>query len=189
MEGCAVSMTTMEERVDDAMRSDPPVSVTPRVTPFNQRAYRDALGNFGTGVTIITATGSEGPVGMTVNSFASVSLDPALVLWSLAKSSGRFAPFAEAQNYAIHVLCADQQDLASAFARNGNAFHACDWVLNGHGVPQIEGAIARFDCTRNAAHDAGDHLIIIGQVENFVHRQSEPLIFAKGSFGGFRRND
>ncbi|MFD0916641.1 flavin reductase family protein [Pseudahrensia aquimaris] len=174
-------MTTTEDTIE--VQRPRAEMLTPSAD--NQRAYRNALGAFATGVTIITANGSNGPIGMTVNSFASVSLDPALVLWSLAKSSGRYPSFAEAKHFAIHVLERDQQDLALAFAKDGAAFHCCEWELDANGVPLIENTVARFDCTTSAAHDAGDHLIIVGQVHSFVKNHGEALVFADGAFGGF----
>lgn len=151
----------------------------------NKRAYRDALGRFATGVTIITTNGSQGPVGMTANSFASVSLEPALVLWSLAKSSGRFAPFAQAQHYSIHILAEEQTGLALSFAKNGAPFDLCDWHLSENSTPLIGECLARFDCQKSATHDAGDHLIIVGEVMSFEERTGKPLIFANSGFGGF----
>ncbi len=157
-----------------------------RPVEFNQREYRDALGRFGTGVTIITAATDQGLIGMTANSFASVSLDPALVLWSIDRRSGRYEPFRNALHYSVHVLCEEQQGLALQFAQDGNAFGHCDWRFDDHGVPLIAGALARFDCVQAACHEAGDHVIIVGQVSNFVYEEGKPLIFAKGEFGNFQ---
>ena len=154
-------------------------------TAQNARDYRKALGLFATGVTVITAAGSQGPIGMTANSFSSVSLDPALVLWSLAKSSGRFQPFAEAKHYSIHVLCDDQEDVALQFASEANAFTDAHWHFDSNKVPCFEEALVRFDCERHAVHDGGDHIIIVGKVLNVSQRAGDPLVFAKGAFGRF----
>lgn len=151
----------------------------------NARDYRNALGHFGTGVTVITTSTSEGPIGMTVNSFASVSLNPALVLWSLSKTSGRFEAFQNAGHYSIHVMREDQGKLALEFAKNADAFDTCDWRYDGNSVPLLNDALTRFDCTQQAVHDAGDHIIIVGQVRCVVANEGAPLIFAKGGFGGF----
>ena len=93
----------------------------------NHRAFRNALGQFGTGVTVITAHDNHSPIGMTVNSFASVSLDPALVLWSIANKSERRDAFYNAGFFAVHVLAEDQADLALNFAKNPTAFEDCEW--------------------------------------------------------------
>ncbi|MGL3608457.1 flavin reductase family protein [Rhizobium sp. G187] len=151
----------------------------------NHRAYRNALGSFTTGVTVVTAMSADGPIGMTVNSFASVSLDPPLVLWSPAKSSSRHAAFSGAHHYAIHVLGADQDHLSSAFTRGGAGFDGLEVEINPEGVPVLPGTLARFECVQQALHDAGDHTIIIGKVLRVAHRQGEPLCFSGGRFGRF----
>lgn len=151
----------------------------------NARLFRDALGRFATGVTLVTIQGPDGPMGFTANSFASLSLEPALVLWSLARSSRRYAHFAEARHYAIHVLGQDQADFPARFSRSGAGFAGLDWHRNAEGVPVLPGALARFDCARHATHDGGDHLIIVGQVLRLALEEGEPLVFAKGRFGGF----
>jgi flavin reductase (DIM6/NTAB) family NADH-FMN oxidoreductase RutF len=151
----------------------------------NHRAYRNALGSFTTGVTVVTAMTAEGPIGMTVNSFASVSLDPPLVLWSPAKSSSRYSAFTGARHFAIHVLGADQDHLSAAFTRGGNGFDGIEVSFNDESVPVLPGTLARFECAEQAQHDAGDHTIIIGRVLRVAHRQGEPLCFSGGRFGRF----
>lgn len=151
----------------------------------NVRLFRDALGRFATGVTVVTIRGPEGPMGFTANSFASLSLDPALVLWSPAKASQRFPFFAAARHYAIHVLGRQQADLPARFSRGGQGFEGLTWLANAEGVPILPGALARFDCVQHATHDGGDHLIIVGQVLRLAVEEGEPLVFAKGRFGGF----
>jgi flavin reductase (DIM6/NTAB) family NADH-FMN oxidoreductase RutF len=151
----------------------------------NARLFRDALGRFATGVTVVTIVGPDGPMGFTANSFSSLSLDPALVLWSPAKSSSRFAQFATAEHYAIHVLSQVQVDWPARFARGGAGFDGLDWGVNGEGVPVLAGALSRFDCARHATHDGGDHVIVVGQVLRLALEEGEPLVFANGRFGGF----
>lgn len=151
----------------------------------NARLFRDALGRFATGVTLVTIQAPEGPMGFTANSFASLSLDPALVLWSLARSSRRYDFFAAARHYAIHVLAQDQADLPTRFSRTGAGFAGLDWQPNAEGVPVLPGALARFDCAQHATHDGGDHLIIVGQVLRLALEEGEPLVFAKGRYGRF----
>ena len=101
----------------------------------NHRAFRNALGQFGTGVTVITAHDNYSPIGMTVNSFASVSLDPALILWSIANKSERRDAFYNAGFFAVHVLAEDQADLALNFAKNPTAFEDCEWHFGKHHLP------------------------------------------------------
>jgi len=147
------------------------------------RAFRSALGRFATGVTVVTAIGAEGPIGMTANSFSSVSLLPALVLWSPAKASSRHDDFVAAGHFSINVLAADQVDIGMGFARAKDAFDTADTRMNEYGVPVIRGCIANFECTRAATHDAGDHTIIIGQVIRAQEHPGAPLIFADGQMG------
>lgn len=149
------------------------------------RLFRDALGTFTTGVTVVTCQSDAGPMGITANSFASLSLDPPLVLWSPAKSSTRYQPFCDADRFAIHVLGEEQKDLSTAFAKRGGDFGAMDWVTSTYGVPILDGCLARFECSRHAIHDGGDHSLIIGRVEACSFREGNPLIFSKGAFGTF----
>ena len=150
--------------------------------PDTSRAYRDALGRFGTGVTIVTA---PGPVGITANSFASVSLDPPLVLWSVDCGSDRYGEFCAARHSAIHVLTAEQADMALAFARNGHAFDGHDWEPGAEGVPLFANCLARFECTLEAAHPGGDHTILVSRVTRATIGDGAPLLFMGGRFGGF----
>ncbi|MDP4033547.1 MAG: flavin reductase family protein [Pseudorhodobacter sp.] len=151
----------------------------------NGRVFRDALGRFATGVTVVTMAGPEGPLGFTANSFASVSLDPALVLWSPSKTASRYPFFAAAQHYAIHVLAIEQAGLCRRFARGGAGFAGLDPAVNPEGVPLLADTLARFDCARHEAHDGGDHLIIVGRVIRCTLRTGAPLLFSQGGYGGF----
>jgi len=149
------------------------------------RDFRNALGRFATGVTIITCDTGEGPIGITANSFASLSLDPALVLWSPAKSSQRYRFFVEAEHFAVHVLDDDQRAVCDAFTRDGNAFAPLPWANCPRGVPLIDGCLSRFECDRVACHDGGDHSIVVGQVTRVTTRPGKPLLFFNGTFGEF----
>lgn len=149
------------------------------------RLLRDALGRFATGVTVVTIAGPDGPMGFTANSFSSVSLDPPLVLWSPARSSSRFAQFSVARHYAIHVLGEGQGGLIQRFARGGAGFDGLPPARNAEGVPLIADALARFDCERHAAHDGGDHLIIVGRVLRAAMAEGQPLVFSQGRYGRF----
>ncbi|OCX65416.1 flavin oxidoreductase [Thioclava sp. SK-1] len=152
------------------------------------KALRSALGRFATGVTVVTATQADGtPVGITANSFASVSLDPPLVLWSAARSSMRHAHFTAAPAFSVHILGADQTDLAMHFTKNGSRFDGLDYQLNAEGVPILAGAIARFECATDVMHEGGDHTIIIGRVLRFTATTGAPMLFCDGAFGQFTK--
>ena len=148
-------------------------------------SFRRALGSFVTGVTVITTDGPEGPVAIVANSFASVSLDPPLVLWSPAKASRRFEHFAGARRFAVHILAADQQEVCAAIVKSKTAINHVPMHLSHCGMPIIEGAMASFECNLEATHDAGDHVIIVGRVMKVHHLGGKPLVFHGGVYGGF----
>lgn len=152
-----------------------------------ERDFRDALGRFATGITLVTIAGpaGTGPMGFVANSFASVSLDPPLVLWSPARASSRFAAFAAAQDYSIHILGLEHFDLIQRFSRRGTGFDGLAHDLTPEGVPVLPDALARFDCRQHATHDGGDHLIILGRVTRLALRDGAPLVFSQGAYGGF----
>lgn len=154
-------------------------------SPETSREFREALGRFATGVTVVTCQSDEGPVGITANSFASLSLDPPLVLWSPARASKRFASFEKAEHFAIHILADDQMNVCQGFARDGYDFGSFDWETNEENVPLLNGCLARFECLRHAVHDGGDHAIIVGRVLDAAVRDGAPLVFAKGAYGKF----
>jgi len=153
--------------------------------PDTAREFRNALGCYGTGVTVITTQTADGPLGITANSFASLSLDPPLVLWAPAKSSTRFDGFSAAQHFAIHVMGEDQHDLAKHFAQTGDGFDLFDWAPSETGAPILAGCLARFECHLAATHDAGDHVLIVGHVDRAAYRGGKGLIFKQGQFGAF----
>lgn len=157
---------------------DLPVMRTP--DPSNTRPLRDAFARFATGVTVITAQSDMGPVAMTANSFTSVSLDPPLVLWSVARKSRRYSAFAEAKHYTIHVLSAEQRDLCDLFAKDGLALADMPYDLTDHGVPVMTNCLARFDCRQTDIHKAGDHSLIVGEVEAAGFRSGAGLTFFSG---------
>lgn len=157
--------------------------------PGNERRFRDALGAFATGVTVITAAAPEGPVGITANSFASLSLDPPLVMWAPARASRRFDALVGAEYFAIHVLGQGQFALARHFSREGRDFALPGVVQSARGVPLLPGCLARFECRRAAVHDGGDHAIVIGHVERVEHRPGAALVFNAGDYGGFAPGD
>ncbi|MEM1351334.1 MAG: flavin reductase family protein [Pseudomonadota bacterium] len=155
--------------------------------PSNEtsRPFRDALGRFASGVTVITTASEMGGIGMTANSFSSVSMEPPLVMWCPAKSSSRFPVYAQASRFSIHVLAAEQEHVARAFAASGAAFDTVEHRHTVDGVPVFDDCLARFDCATHALHDAGDHIIMLGRVLEARFRNGTPLIFSQGAFRRF----
>lgn len=152
----------------------------------NGAILRKALGRFGTGVTVVTVNSDEGPIGMTANSFSSVSMDPPLVLWSPSKKSRRYPHFAKSEYFAIHILAASQKNICDGFAKSADSFANTDWALNDSGVPIINQCLACFECRQTALHDGGDHSIMVGEVLRASYCDGEPLLFFGGQFGSFR---
>ena len=148
-----------------------------------QKALRRSLGQFPTGVTVVTV-GTEGNrAGMTANSFSSVSLDPPLILWSIRRASARAVLFTEAQQFAISVLASDQVDVAMQFASSSaDPFALSRWSPGQNGVALIDGAVAHFECELEAVLDGGDHHIIVGRVTHHAAHAGTPLLFAQGQF-------
>lgn len=150
---------------------------------IDQKAFRQALGSFATGVTIVTSPGEDRPVGVTANSFSSVSLDPPLVLWSIAHTSRSYHAFQNSQHFAINILADDQMNVSQTFASSSDdKFSAVPWRKGSTGSPIIENAIAYFDCVCEARHEGGDHTVLIGRVVDFGLYEGEPLVFSRGRY-------
>ncbi|WP_140920950.1 p-hydroxyphenylacetate 3-hydroxylase reductase component [Limnobaculum xujianqingii] len=151
---------------------------------LDPRAFRRALGNFATGVTIVTAALPDGTkVGVTANSFNSVSLDPPLVLWSIDKRSGSYPVFEQATHFAINVLAADQVNLSNQFARpQDDKFAGVDIETGAGGAPLFIDCSARFQCEKYQQVDGGDHWIMIGKVVAFDDCGRAPLVYHQGSY-------
>lgn len=153
---------------------------------FDARTFRNALGSFPTGVAVITAIGTDGlPVGLTCNSFSSVSLDPPLVSWGLRQSSKNLEAFRNAPAFAINILAEDQTELSGRFAKSGGPekFDGVGWKAGYAGVPVIDDCVAAFECARFAEHVAGDHVLFLGQVHAFSQgREEQSLVFYKGAY-------
>ncbi len=145
---------------------------------------REALGNFTTGVAIATTIGDGGaPVGVTINSFNSVSLDPPLILWSLANSAPSFGAFRSNPSFAINLLAADQQDTCMQFARpSEDKFRGVGHRTGFGGVPLIDGAAVQFECRSYARYPGGDHEIHVGEVVRISVSDRPPLVFHRGRF-------
>lgn len=156
---------------------------------FDPQAFRDALGSFVTGVTIVTARDEAGrPYGLTANSFNSVSLDPPMVLWSLSLRSGSLPVFRDADHWAVHVLAADQQAMSDRFARPGDGkFAGVEDVDGPEGAPLLAGYAARFGCRARFEYEGGDHAIFLGEVVDFDRREADPLIYHGGRYGRVMR--
>lgn len=149
----------------------------------NSDAFRRALGHFATGVTIITAEAKGLKVGITANSFNSVSLDPPLVLWSVKKSSTSWPVFAAANSFAINVLAQDQSELATQFARSGtDKYKDVAWKPGKTGAPLLSNVTTQFECLRRVEHEGGDHFIVVGEVKYFARYDRRPLVFIQGRF-------
>jgi flavin reductase (DIM6/NTAB) family NADH-FMN oxidoreductase RutF len=146
------------------------------------KAYRQALGAFATGVCVVTADTPSGPVGITINSFTSVSLEPPLVLWCLDERSERAPLFAAAERYVIQVLDAGQQAAATRFARGDWALAESEVRRTG-GAPRLAASLAWFACEAERQIQAGDHLMILGRVVAFEGAPGEGLTFHRGRFG------
>jgi flavin reductase (DIM6/NTAB) family NADH-FMN oxidoreductase RutF len=152
---------------------------------FSSTDFRAALGRFATGVTIVTTRTLEGAlVGLTANSFNSVSLQPALVLWSLGEKAGSMASFMQAQHYAIHVLSVEQKELAQRFASKvHNRFEGVQFSQGLGGAPVIAGCAATFECTSKSRYPEGDHVIFVGEVLRCTSdAEKSPLLFHGGQF-------
>ncbi len=164
----------------------PPVRTTSALPPnFSPREFRAALGMFATGVTIVTVRTATGELlGLTANSFNSVSLAPPLVLWSLARAAGTLAAFSAGSHYAINILAADQKELAERFAVRGrDRWTDVVFAKGAGGAPLLAGAAATFECFNRSRYEEGDHVIFVGEVERCSHRDgASPLLFHGGQF-------
>ncbi|MBD3771536.1 MAG: alpha/beta fold hydrolase [Rhodobacterales bacterium] len=149
------------------------------------RTLRDALGCFATGVTVVTTLDEEGqPVGLTANSFTSVSLDPPLLLVCIAKTASSLDALEAAENFAVNVLHIGQQPTSNLFAKAGeDRFAATPWSRGHNGAPLLSGALANFECRRHALHEGGDHVILVGEVvrARFEPRR-DPLLYFRGKY-------
>ena len=159
--------------------------------PLDPLDLRSALGCFGTGVTVITAKAGSGRlVGLTVNSFASVSLDPPLVLWSLVSHSSSLSAFQEASHFAVNVLGLHQRQLATQFAKSsGDKFAGVGWSEGRGGAPVLDEAVAHFQCRNAYRYYGGDHVIFLGAIESYSYNDKPALLFSRGQFGAFAIKD
>ncbi|GAA1996350.1 hypothetical protein GCM10009719_00910 [Nocardioides kribbensis] len=170
---------------DDA---DPEYHLDGRAYPLTDRRFRDVVGSFASGLTVVTADTPEGPVGVTCQSFASVSLDPPLVLVVLARSSRAWPRVREAGRFCVNVLAEHQQELSTRMASRGvDKFAGVGWTASPTtGAPRLDGAVAHVDCAIDAVHEAGDHDVVVGRVlalaEGPGGADAPPLLFHRGAY-------
>lgn len=152
--------------------------------PGQDMGFRRALGQFATGVAVVTIRADGKPQGMTINSFSSLSLEPALVLWSIRRASRAAPAFTRATHFGINVLSARQTELARRFAtaQSTDPFDRVAWSAAASGVPRLADAIAWFDCSLTSVLDGGDHHLLVGQVHDYGHSDGPPLVFAQGQY-------
>jgi flavin reductase (DIM6/NTAB) family NADH-FMN oxidoreductase RutF len=167
--------------------SDPANELASDNSAIDPRDFRNALGTFATGVTIITAVTPDGkPYGLTCNSFASVSLNPPLVLWSLGMFSNGLSVFQNASHFTVNVLGASQQDLSNRFSKSSeDKFAGVEWTPGLGKAPILANCVATFQCRAANRYYGGDHIIFLGAVEAYAYNRQEPLLFARGGYGRF----
>jgi flavin reductase (DIM6/NTAB) family NADH-FMN oxidoreductase RutF len=170
---------------------DPAAELASGASPIDFRDFRNALGTYATGVTVITAVAADGkPYGLTCNSFASVSLNPPLVLWSLGTFSQGLSIFQNASHFVVNVLGASQQALAAQFATSSqDKFAGVEWTPGLGNAPVLADSVANFQCRAADRYYGGDHVIFLGAVEAYAYTPQEPLLFARGGYGQFIGSD
>lgn len=151
---------------------------------IDQRLFRDAMGRFATGVTIVTTLVDGRPCGITANSFSSVSLDPPLVLFCLGCASTNYDAFMSADCFAVNILSGEQQELSTRFAvHEGDRFDGVTWSRWTTGAPILDGVVCAADCVLDAHHQAGDHVVIIGRVRRVeILSETPPLLYHRGGY-------
>jgi flavin reductase (DIM6/NTAB) family NADH-FMN oxidoreductase RutF len=159
--------------------------ITDEGNSFDTAKFRQVLGHFPTGVTIITAMNDGQPVGFAVGSFASLSLEPPQILFCAGKSSSSWPKIESAGAFCVNVLADDQEDVSRVFASKApDKFQEIGWKHSGNGSPIITGVLAYIDCRIGEIVEAGDHFVVIGQVDDLdVMHEGGPLIFFRGGYG------
>ncbi|MBW4721598.1 flavin reductase family protein [Saccharothrix obliqua] len=165
-----------------------PVIPTPNISaPFDEKEFRTVLGRFATGVVAVTAldAGDSQPAGLAVNSFTSVSLDPPLVLFCIAHTSSSWPKVRAAERFCVNILGEAQRETSERFATSGSdRFRGLRWTGTPQGAPILEGAIGWLECSVEAEHPTGDHVVVIARVHHVgAHHVGAPLVFYRGSYG------
>jgi flavin reductase (DIM6/NTAB) family NADH-FMN oxidoreductase RutF len=154
---------------------------------IDPRVFRNTLGRFATGVTVVTALSPPGePIGITVNSFNSVSLDPPLILFSIDRAAGSFLVFRDARHYVVNMLGEGQRELSRRFAQPiPDKWNGVPYATWASGAPVLEGCLANLECAREVVHEGGDHIILIGRVLKIAHAEGgRPLLYYRGAYRG-----
>ncbi len=160
-----------------------PLPASPEAAGFDTRAFRNAVGHFATGVTVMTASADGVRAGVTANSFSSLSLDPPLVLWSIVKTSTSFPVFAAASHFAVNILAHDQIPLSQQFAKSAaDKFAGIDPKIGAGGCLILPDVCAVIECARQDILDGGDHWILIGRVCGFETADHAPLLYHRGNY-------
>ncbi|HEX8582068.1 MAG TPA: flavin reductase family protein [Acidimicrobiales bacterium] len=154
---------------------------------FDSARFRQVLGHFPTGVTVVTAMSTDGPIGLSIGSFSSLSLDPPLVLFCAGRTSTTWPRIRDVGAFCVNILAEDQEDICRVFAGRGtDKFAGIGWRPSLVGAPQLHGCLASLDCRVDEVHEGGDHDIVIGRVLDLeLHRQGGPLVFFRGGYGRF----
>ena len=162
-------------------------TVTDQAHPHVDAAhYRQVLGRFATGVTVITAMNGSEPVGLAANSFTSVSLDPPLVLFCAAHASSTWPKIKEAGSFCVNVLSSEQETLSRQFAGKGDKYAGIGWRPGATGSPVLDGVLAWIDCETEAEYDGGDHVIVVGRVVGLDAAVEQPLLYYRGGYGRYQ---
>ncbi len=148
------------------------------------KKFRQCLSKFATGVTVVTCSNEQGDCfGITANSFSSVSLEPPLVLWNIAKVSNSLQEFLDTRHFGINILAAHQQKESQAFAKSEhNIFDGIDYSIGENRIPLLNNTLAHLVCRTHAVHECGDHYIIVGEVTSYQSNDAEPLLFFDGNY-------
>jgi flavin reductase (DIM6/NTAB) family NADH-FMN oxidoreductase RutF len=172
--------------VEDALGPEP-ADEAPTAPTIEAAHFRQVLGHYATGVTIITALNEGKPYGLAANSFTSVSLDPPLVSFCAAHSSTTWPHIRAARHFCVNLLSEDQEELSRLFAISGiDKFAEVGWKRAATGAPVIDDVLGFLDCTIEAEHEAGDHVIVVGRVHDLdVAHKGKPLLFFRGGYGRF----
>ncbi|MDZ7676022.1 MAG: flavin reductase family protein [Acidimicrobiales bacterium] len=154
------------------------------MSAIDQAHFRQVLGHFPTGVTVVAGMDDDEPVGLAVGSFFSLSMDPPLVGFCVGKSSNSWARMADTGSFCVNILGDDQEDVCRVFATSGDdKFAGIGWTRAESGAPLINGVLAWIDCDTDAVHDGGDHHIVVGHVRGLdVGHEGEPLVFFRGGY-------